>query len=58
MHDVGGQLSKRIDITGILKKNLNLGIKGDEVSIIGVFRQSLKSYSLNISNFLHVGRRQ
>ena len=58
LHEVGGEYLKKSDMSAFLKKNLNLGIKGENVSKMRVFQHFLRNQSLIISNCLHHGRRQ
>ena len=53
-----GQYGASFECGALFGKNLNLGIKGDYVSKIGVFGQFLGNSSLKVSSFLHDGRGQ
>ena len=58
LYDGKGQQRASFECGAIFGKNLNPGIKGDQVSKIAVFGHFLRNLSLKVSNFLHDGRGQ
>ena len=58
LHDGRGQWGASIECGAVFGKNLNLGIKGDQLSKIVFFGHFLGNQSLKFSNFLHDGRWQ
>ena len=58
LHDGRGQQGASFECGAIFGKNLDPGIKGDQVSKIVVFGHFLGNQSLKVPNFLHDGRRQ